>query len=253
MPRRSPYRFVLLGFIWLGVAFGIQANASGQAESVAMPNSRPALQARALWNKTVVKATKDYQNQREDANKNYIMQLKAALRRAKKASDVGEVRRITVEMERVQSEIALQTAKSVFLDDLEPTGYSVGHGKLGLHGDIGHNGIRVKVNKQRANHSLSTHAEKDGVAHVSYLMPMQFSRLTGVAAFADSAKPKVNVIFSIEGDGRLLWHSSKVVKRQPVPFDIDVTGVQHLKLLITCKGSSAYGHTVWLEPLLSQK
>jgi len=216
-----------------------------------LPTSPLAEKARARRNRAHKSAAKDYQKIRAKANREYLADLDEALKNSLKKDQIEESQRIKSEIKRLRVETAAQSADRVYLADLPPADVRISYGELGLNGDLGYEDRRVIVNKQQAKHSVSTHAKDDGVASVDYVMPQQFSVLSGATCLnSSSKKSSMNSIFRIVGDGRILWESPKATKK-PVPFQIDVSGISHLRLQITTKGNSANGHTVWLDPVLT--
>ena len=245
---------LLVSFVSL---LSLQTTALAQSETkqdrFLLPASKSAVKARTKRNGALSKAAKAFQKAKLKATKEYYVALEDALGKAKKAKNLPEAQRIMAEMTIVKQEVTFMTASQVYLADVKASGSHVGYGKLGLNGDLGHANRSVIVNGTKAKHSISTHAVADGEAYVSYVIPPQFTKFTGAAAICDSAtQPPLKTVLSVEGDGRVLWRSPVLIKGKPIPFDVDLTGVSNLRLVVTCDGLAGGGHTVWLEPVLSQ-
>lgn len=77
----------------------------------------------------------------------------------------------------------------------------------------------------------------------------KWSRLQGKAGMADGGAG--SVVFSISGDGKLLWKSKTVKSGSPVTFNVDISGVKELELRVEDAGDgngSDWG--LWLGPRL---
>lgn len=138
-----------------------------------------------------------------------------------------------------------------YLRDLEPAEVSV------LERDE-HQLLRdVTVNKINYAHSLYMHPPKAGTpAKVTFNLDAKCSRLTGAVALNDHFFPAASPLtFKLLGDEKLLWQSPPVKQRNtpaPASFDVDLTGVHELTLLVECPGSESYAHAVWIEPRLTR-
>ncbi|MDF1849357.1 MAG: NPCBM/NEW2 domain-containing protein [Verrucomicrobiales bacterium] len=79
----------------------------------------------------------------------------------------------------------------------------------------------------------------------------KWKRLQGHAGMAEGRSG--SVVFSIHGDGKQLWKSKTIKGGAPVAFDVNLTGVQRLKLQVDDAGDgngSDWG--LWLGPTLSR-
>eukprot|EP00937_MAST-01D_sp_MAST-1D-sp2_P001378 g1378.t1 len=120
----------------------------------------------------------------------------------------------------VQVKAAPATAP-VFLDDFTPLKAHVGYGRLGTHGKMGFEGLRVVVGGKRFSHALGMHPEYGGSASYATFalsgdkVPPAAARMLDAAragggravlkahyGIADSATPhKRDVIFTVRGKG----------------------------------------------------
>jgi hypothetical protein len=90
-------------------------------------------------------------------------------------------------------------------------------------------------------------------ASATFSLGGEYRRLSGSAALDDSSQGLAAspMTFRIVADDRELWASSPLQgKKAPEPFDIDVSGVDRLRLVVECPGSHDWCHTVWVDPIL---
>jgi hypothetical protein len=152
----------------------------------------------------------------------------------------------------------------VFLDDLPPIDVHVGHGKLGLRGDMGYEGHRVMLGTLRTNHAVSAHPQTNGQSHVSFVVPEGF-RLLRATAMNNSSRTRAAtpLTFTVEGDVAVEVKGKTTVEHRtlasvrpftsavdPISLEVDLTGVRKLTLRVKCPGSYQDAHTVWWEARL---
>ncbi len=79
-----------------------------------------------------------------------------------------------------------------------------------------------------------------------------YKTLSGVATLSDTSKgTSAAVGFEIKGDGKSLWQSKSFRTRNDSQwFNVNVTGVTKLELIVHCPGTNDMAHTVWFEPFL---
>ena len=75
--------------------------------------------------------------------------------------------------------------------------------------------------------------------------------LTGKAGLADGNAGSIQAV--IEGDGKVLWESAKILPGKPTAFEVKVEGVKKLVLKTTDAGDGARSDwALWLDPVLSR-
>ena len=83
-----------------------------------------------------------------------------------------------------------------------------------------------------------------------YTLGKKWNRFAGVVGIQDSSKVGT-VVFEVYGDEKRLWKSGVVKVNQQMRFDIDVGGVERLKLVVTNAGDGGNSDwAIWLDLLL---
>ncbi|HET6880438.1 MAG TPA: NPCBM/NEW2 domain-containing protein [Pirellulales bacterium] len=110
----------------------------------------------------------------------------------------------------------------------------------------------VVVAGKASPNGLWLHPPGSGEAWARFPLPGGQHRFRGAVGINDSAdKPASPVVFSISGDGRVLWTSQPQGERgASEAFDIDVSGVSSLQLTAAVAGPANWCHAVWIEPRL---
>jgi hypothetical protein len=154
----------------------------------------------------------------------------------------------------IPSHPGTQDAEVVYLSDLGPVHvatYNVDNWGFGNKGFVGNGETRISVNGEESPHGLGVHAPSNGASRVAYALDGHYSRFLGEGALNDPAAASTPLTFQILGDGKKLW-TSKPVKVAGIiqAFDVDVTGVDRLELLVHCPGPNHAAAAVWVEPRL---
>ncbi len=91
-------------------------------------------------------------------------------------------------------------------------------------------------------------------ASVTVLLDGQFRRFHARVALADGSPPSESpCTFRVIGDGRELWRSRPVRSQADAQnCTVDVTGVKHLQLAVSCSGPTEGAHAVWFEPRVTR-
>jgi hypothetical protein len=135
-----------------------------------------------------------------------------------------------------------------YLDAMTVHEAITGWGSLGLHGELGYEGLHVVVRGRPYSHAVSLHPP----GHAVFWLGGQFSRLTcQVALNDDVATATSDADFSVWADGQLVAAANRVVAGGlPCRLVANVHGADMLKLVV---GSSRITncHAVWLDPVLS--
>jgi len=140
-----------------------------------------------------------------------------------------------------------------YLTDLEELDIQPGPWPLGKYGTNGVN-APIRVNGIPAPYGLGLHPPSSGGASVKYRLDGKYKTFsTGVALNDADLGFESSVVFSLFGDGRLLWKSNAIKARETVEFcDVSVKGVKQLELRTECPGNSNAGHACWLDPVLAK-
>ncbi|MGA2231930.1 MAG: NPCBM/NEW2 domain-containing protein, partial [Tepidisphaeraceae bacterium] len=143
----------------------------------------------------------------------------------------------------------------VYLSDLAPLSVSTftdGTWGFGNKGHTGAGDTLISVLGAPSPHGLGTHPPSSGAAVVKYDLGGNYARFTGTVAVDDDVDRCNSVlIFRVTGDGHDIWRAAPIQSsRKPQAFDIDVSGVKKLELVVDCPGEHSNCHAVWLEPEL---
>ncbi|MGD0090836.1 MAG: SUMF1/EgtB/PvdO family nonheme iron enzyme, partial [Planctomycetota bacterium] len=92
----------------------------------------------------------------------------------------------------------------------------------------------------------------DGYSHAAYRLNGKYTRILGKAGICGNAGQCLNpVVFKIIGDGKALWESTPRQKRgDGESFEVDMTGVAKLELVVHCPGRADEAMALWFEPRL---
>jgi serine/threonine protein kinase len=96
--------------------------------------------------------------------------------------------------------------------------------------------------------------EPGAAASLSYDLGKQYAKFHSQVTYNDGPPgSKAPSIFSVYGDGRLLWQSQPVFSQNDAQIcSIDVSGVNRLTIAVTCSGKPMGAHAVWVEPRLTK-
>ncbi len=178
------------------------------------------------------------------------------------------------------SSVSVQAvAQERFLDDLRESGSSSSYGTLGINGSTGFpdfdvQRVRLKSAPQPLTHSLSftpfgttSGASQQRVAYVSYNLKGAYMTFSGTVALnfptmadgmnhakaegwnGQSGSP---ITFRVVGDRRVLWESLPMQAHGEFQeYEIDIAGINQLRLEVTCSGSERFGWSFWGNPRLT--
>ncbi|EMI46716.1 Glycosyl hydrolase family 98 putative carbohydrate binding module [Rhodopirellula sp. SWK7] len=147
---------------------------------------------------------------------------------------------------------------SVNVDDLDSGVSSIGLSKLipisesvgwlsPTYDSVPEPAMLLSIGGQYYAEGIYAHAPS---SHV-YRIDRQWNRLSGNFGMQNGHYGKVD--FQIVGDGQLIWSSRGVGAGQGGSFDLDVSDVKTLSLMVTDGGNGGGGDWgVWVEPLLSR-
>jgi hypothetical protein len=147
------------------------------------------------------------------------------------------------------------SGSSAYLTDLAEFDVQAGPCPIGKHGSLG-NGSAIVVQGKERRKGLGMHPPNPpGIAKACYRIDQQRATLQGGVALNDTAEsPFGAAVFTIRGDGKLLWQSQPVKARgQVTDFAVVIEGVDVLEMSVTAEGLAHYVHAVWVEPRLTKK
>ncbi|MBX3435657.1 MAG: alpha-galactosidase [Pirellulales bacterium] len=110
------------------------------------------------------------------------------------------------------------------------------------------NGQPLAVRGRAFNRGIGTHAP----SKLRLRLDKNAQRFTGQIGVDDSAEGRGRVRFQIFADGKQLWDSGPATGTSPpLPFDVDLRGVDILELRVDDgEDGASYDHADWLEPKL---
>lgn len=139
------------------------------------------------------------------------------------------------------------TDQIVYLADLEPREV-----QIALRGSLRG---RFSVAGHAVSHGLQTHPpipKGKPPAHLAFYLDKGFLELRGAVGIQDDVRLVASPLtFKILGNGQLLWTSRALRKSgQFAPFQVAVSDVDKLELIVDCPGSRGGCFAVWIDPLL---
>ena len=140
-------------------------------------------------------------------------------------------------------------AQAVFLDELTPTSATVAHGICGQHGDLGYEGMRVRVCGELRHRAFSAHAP----SRLVFQLNGEYSHLCCHVAMNDDVPPEATAAdFLVRADGRTVVIARNVRSQQvPRMLVADVRGAQEIELIVH-HHRWEHCHSVWIDPVLFQ-
>lgn len=143
-------------------------------------------------------------------------------------------------------DIADSSLKSVPLSRVKPTSASVGWIRPSYDRVPGDEKL-LSIGGDYFALGIYAHAP----AEHTYKISGKWIRLTGQCGIQGVNAGTVE--FKIFGDGKMLWESRKVSAGSGVTYDIDVSGIDELRLVVTNAGDGNGGDWgVWIEPTLGR-
>jgi len=137
---------------------------------------------------------------------------------------------------------------SAFLDALPIREAAVGHGALGLHGELGYEGRRAVAGGRPWSHALGAHPP----SRLAFAVDGRYGRLRcSVAIHDDVPAGRTHADFLVYGDGRALAVAPRVEAGAP-PRELaaDLRGVRSLELVVrTSRWEDC--HALWLDPIVA--
>jgi len=143
------------------------------------------------------------------------------------------------------------TLAETHLDDLRPAYSKVGHGQLGINGDLGYEGKRVEIGGRRTAHALSAHAPSE----LHFELDGSYDQFSAEVAINDDVSgPITSADFQVLVDGKLAAIAHNVCPGGlPRRITANVRGARNLTLIARAHRFPMC-HTVWVDPqLLARK
>lgn len=139
------------------------------------------------------------------------------------------------------------------LSDREPTGYSVGWGKLYL--DASYDGEPLSLLADGRERTFDTGMFAHAPSTICYNDIQDYGYETfeswvGVGASARADGKSARVVFKVVGDGEVLWESPEMTELSDAEFvSVDISHVRVLELVAeaTDKGAHPNNHTIWAD------
>ncbi len=133
----------------------------------------------------------------------------------------------------------------VYLADLRKVYFKNVYGKPRWGVDFSGKVIRFKGEMYRKG--ITTHPPVEGEAIGICPLGKKY-RIFQSYIFVNSEKGKV--IFRVEADGKEIFNSGMTGGNNPLLIDVDVTGVDELKMIVNKGKDNFSDHAVWGDPLL---
>ena len=135
------------------------------------------------------------------------------------------------------------------LTHLSPTEAHVGYGRLGLGGELGYEGRRVRVGGLAHARAISAHAP----SNVLFVLDGRFAALRCRVAINDDVPAGTAVVtFSVVADGRVVASVADLAAGAGArELVAPLAGVRRLELRAETVNRD-YGHAVWIDPVLEE-
>jgi hypothetical protein len=135
---------------------------------------------------------------------------------------------------------------SLFLDTIPPVAAEVGWGRLGVLGELGYEGGRVRVGGIGATHALSAHAP----SAIEFELGGGFRSFQCRVAMNDDAR-QTRADFIVAADDRVVAVAPAVAAHEPPrTITAPIGGAHRLSLQIATRHHN-FCHSVWLDPVVS--
>lgn len=134
--------------------------------------------------------------------------------------------------------------RTIWLDQIDSNGYYIQDwGQPGINRSVV--GTPLSVAEKKYDHGIGGHA----ISRLFFDLGAKAKKITGAAGPDDCNLFTTKMEFKIIGDKKLLWSSGTMQKGdQAIPFDIDLTGINKLLLLIDlCDDEFMYDHADWVD------
>ena len=143
-----------------------------------------------------------------------------------------------------------------YLDELQETDSSVGHGVVGKHGTHGYGDAVVSLGGTKQEHALSLHPPRKGRSYATYSADRKWKSIRATVGISDAAPKQAasDLTFMVKGDGKVLWQSRPIrQKGDTVACEVPITEVSVLTLEVRCTGDNGWAFAVWGQPQVFKK
>jgi hypothetical protein len=143
-----------------------------------------------------------------------------------------------------------------YLDDIQETDSSVGHGVIGKHGMHGYGGAVVVLGGRKQDHAISLHPPRKGRSFAIYEAKRQWKTFRATVGVSDAARQQAgsDLVFLVKGDGRVLWKSRPIQQKGDTETcAVDIADVESLTLEVRCTDDNGWAFAIWGEPQVKTK
>lgn len=110
--------------------------------------------------------------------------------------------------------------------------------------DLAGDGGPLTINGKTFSRGLGVHAPSS----IAYNLAGQCSSLSATVGVDDEMRANAAVVFQVWGDGTRLYESDTLTfSSDPVPVEVDVTGVQELRLVVSEQDGNGSDHADWAD------
>lgn len=150
--------------------------------------------------------------------------------------------------ERYQIHQIQLNANQQFLTDLPLVYARQNHGTMALHRSF--DGNHLSLANRRYAQGIGTHASSD----IQYELPDDAEEFSFMAALDDEVGT-ADVLFSVWGDGKLLWQSNPIYgyERNIPTQKIKINGVRRLNLKVAPLKNDKWDHANWVNTIIQLK
>ena len=139
-----------------------------------------------------------------------------------------------------------QKEQKVYLSTLTPIEAKV------HDGDIDNLTRTATFNGVVSTHGIWAHPPAPSTpSRIKYRLDGAYERLSGAVGVPDNVGHPTPLTFVAVGDGQILWKSKPCEQqRDGDKFEVDVSEVQLLELIVECPGGHFGAHAIWVDPVL---
>jgi len=115
-------------------------------------------------------------------------------------------------------------------------------------------GLLIKVGGTISPFGLSAQPQPNGSSRLAYRLDGAYKKFQGSVGLNDLAgESKTALVFQILGDGKPLWKSRPIrTFKDAEGFDLVVSDIRELTLVVDCPGDNTGARAEWMEPRLSK-
>lgn len=139
---------------------------------------------------------------------------------------------------------SIASGRTVWLDSIDPHGcYIQDWGRPVINRSVA--GTPLSIAGRRFERGIGSHA----ISRMLFDLGGTAQRIAGMAGPDDANLFTTDLEFKIIGDGQLLWQSGTMRRGDAaVPFDVDLTGIDKVLLLVDlCGDAFMYDHADWVD------